>query len=249
MILKNWLLEARRVTKPHGRLALNIPLDTSSPFPRPTYAEALHAALWAGWQYRFTIIWDEGNTSKGNRSLGSVNSSARPHHISPVEMIPVFSNGEWGPTSDGRDDITPDEWQAWGRGIWSFSGESSAWEGHPAAFPLELPRRLIRYLCRVGDVVLDPFVGSGTTVLAAIQLGRQAIGVDRSQQYVDSTLRRLATHGARPGAVGTPSTGAGVPGTRAETGESGGLRSGLDRGARGAPEHERLPAGATGVAV
>jgi len=188
----DWMAEVLRVTKPSGRLAVNIPLDTSEPTYRPTYAQAIAAAVRAGWEYRSTIVWAEGNTTKGGWALGSQSSAARPHHVSQVEMIPLFSRGPWGPSSDGDDDITPDEFLAAGRGPWGFSGESRAWEGHPAPFPLELPGRLIPYLCRVGDVVLDPFCGSGTTLLAAVQRGRQAIGFDIVPDYVESSKRRIA---------------------------------------------------------
>jgi DNA modification methylase len=183
--------DVRRVTKPGGRLALNVPLDTTKPWPRPSYAQAVAAALSVGWTYRFTIVWDEGNTTKGNRALGSVNSSARPHHVAPAEMIAVFSNGEWAPSFDGPDDILPSDWQAWGREIWRIPGESRRWESHPAPFPEELVRRLIHYLSPVGATVLDPFMGSGTTPVVAYRLGRRALGFDISSAYVKSAARRL----------------------------------------------------------
>lgn len=190
--MEDALRELWRVAKHAGRLALNIPLDTSEPTYRPTYMQAVHAALDAGWRYRTTIVWSEGNTTKGGWALGSQSSAARPHHVSQVEMIPLFFKGEWAPSSDGADDITSDEFLKAGRGPWEFSGESRPWEDHPAPFPLELPRRLIPYLCRVGDVVLDPFCGSGTTLVAAVERGREAIGFDISAAYVESARRRLS---------------------------------------------------------
>lgn len=187
-----WLDEALRVTRPSGRLALNIPLDTSEPTYRPAYAQSIMAALAAGWAYRSTVVWHEGNTTKGGWALGSQASAARPHHVSQVEMIALFSRGEWAPSSDNADDITPEEFLVAGRGPWTFGGETRPWEGHPAAFPRELPARLIPYLSRVGDVVLDPFCGSGTTLLAAVERGRRAIGFDVSRAYVESARRRLS---------------------------------------------------------
>lgn len=190
--MEAWLAEALRVTKPSGRLALNVPLDTSKGGCRPTYAEAVVAALSAGWEYKATIVWHENNTTTGNRGLGSVNSSARPHPVDSSEMIALFSKGEWAPSSSNPDTIQPDDWQLYGRGPWSFSGESRAWEDHPAPFPAELPRRLIRYLSRRDDVILDPFAGSGTTLAVAIEEGRQAIGFDVSEAYVKAARRRVA---------------------------------------------------------
>lgn len=189
--MRHWLGEVLRVTKPSGRLAVNIPLDTRRPHPRATYAETIVAALDAGWDYQFTITWDEGNTSKGNRSLGSVNGSTRPIHVSPVEMIPVFSKGEWAPSFDGKDDILPDEWQSWGREVWRLPGESNAWEDHPAPFPEALARRVIKYLSPIGATILDPFCGSGTTPYVAQKHGRKAIGFDVAPDYVASAVRRV----------------------------------------------------------
>lgn len=254
--MRHWLGEALRVTKPSGRLALNIPLDTTRGGCRPTYAEAVMAALDSGWSYKATIVWHENNTTTGNRGLGSVNSSARPHPVDSSEMIVLFSNGEWGPSSENPDDITPDEWQAFGRGPWTFSGESRPWEDHPAPFPERLPYRLIRYLSRVGDIVLDPFLGSGTTVVAALTLGRQAIGYDCSQAYVDSTLRRIAAKGfshddraeSTPDGEGSDDqdaarVGAGVRSPGAPAGEPSGLRGGLHRGTAVDGQQELIQAG------
>jgi site-specific DNA-methyltransferase (adenine-specific) len=198
--MQAWLAEVYRVTKPGGRLALNVPLDMTggggrvgrSVMSRPTYVQAVVAAEAVGWLYKSTIDWHEGNTSKGNRGLGSVNSSARPHHVSSSEMIPLFSKGEWAPSSDNPDDITPAEWQEYSRSPWTFPGQPRRTGGHPAPFPEELPRRCIRYLSRVGDVVLDPFVGSGTTVAVAVAEGRLGVGCDRSADYLEAAAQRIA---------------------------------------------------------
>lgn len=187
--------EAYRILKPHGRLALNIPLDTARGGFRPTYHDALSGAFAAGLTYHSTIVWHDGSTTKGNRALGSLDSAARPYHVSQVEMIALLSRGTWGPSSEHPDDITHAEWQQAGRGPWTFPGESHAWEGYPAAFPLELPTRLIRYLSRLGDVIVDPFCGSGTTLVAAQALGRRAYGYDLDPGAIASTRRRLASQG------------------------------------------------------
>jgi site-specific DNA-methyltransferase (adenine-specific) len=134
--------------------------------------------------YKGTITWDKNNHKKGNRGLVSINSSARPHPVDPTEMVVLFTKGEWAPSSNRPDDILPAEWQEYCRGPWRFSGLPRRKGGHPAPFPEELPRRCIRLLSRVGDVVLDPFVGSGTTVAMAIAEGRIGIGCDRSARYL-----------------------------------------------------------------
>jgi site-specific DNA-methyltransferase (adenine-specific) len=188
-----WLAEASRVAKVGGRLALNVPLDTSKGGFRPTYHQALVEALAVGWTYRATIIWAEGNVSD-LRGRGSPDSAAAIHFIAPVEMIALFSKGDWK-REDLGGDLTHEEWLAWTNGLWTFPGESRPWEGFPAAFPEELPRRLIKLLSFPGDTVLDPFAGSGTTIVAAHKLGCRAIGVDCSEAYVGSTRRQLAGGG------------------------------------------------------
>lgn len=243
-----WLVEALRVAAPSGRLALNVPLDTTGGGFRPTYAQAVRAATDAGWRYRSTIVWEDNQLGKST-ARGSVDSQAAPHVYAPVEMIALFSKGPWARVPPCSPDIEHADWLAWTNGLWRFGGETRSWEGHPAAFPIELPRRLIQLLSFPGDVVLDPFCGSGTTLLAAHQLGRQAIGVERSQDYVQSTLRRLAAPGGggRPGAVGAAGAGAGVPEPVAGAVLTGGLRGRLDRGAGGAAGAERIQDGRAGA--
>lgn len=189
-MMQTWLAEMYRVTKPGGRLALNVPFDTTDGGNRPTWPQACKAATDAGWAYRWAIVWNEGNVSK-SVARGSIDSPAAPHVITPVEVIGVFYKGAWGRTSDAPADLEHDEWLEWTNGLWTFRGEGRAWEGHPAAFPEELPRRLIKLLSYPGDTVLDPFAGSGTTPLVAWQLGRVAIGFDHAPAYIDSARRRL----------------------------------------------------------
>lgn len=189
--MTDWLSEAFRVAKADGRLAINVPLDTTKPRPRATYVQAVAAALEAGWDYRWTIVWNEGNVNK-SVARGSVDSCSAPHVITPVEMIAVFCKAEWGRASYGVSDLTHAEWLEWTNGLWTFPGESRGWRGHPAPFPPELPRRLMKLLSFRGDVVLDPFNGSGTTTLVGWQLGREAIGFDQSEKYVGDAQRRLA---------------------------------------------------------
>lgn len=196
----NWLVDAYRVTVEHGRLALNIPLDTTRGGFRPTYAQAVQLAEGAGWEYRSTILWVDDQLGKST-ARGSMDSASAPHVIAGAEMIALFSKGAWRreppcPSVPGDQQwLQHDEWIDWTNGVWKLPGETQAWEGHPAPFPLTIPHRLIKLLSFPGDVVLDPFCGSGTTALAANRLGRDFIGFDRSQKYVDSALRRVVKRG------------------------------------------------------
>lgn len=189
-----WLAEAHRVTRVGGRLAVNIPLDTSPEYgSRPTYAETLVAARQAGWVYRSTIVWHDDQLGKST-ARGSLDSASSPYIYFPGEMILLMQKGpEWGRVDpENRGGIDHQRWLDWTNGYWRISGESNAWEDHPAPFPVEVPRRLIELLSFYGDLVLDPFTGSGTTAVAAFDVGRRFYGVDASETYVKSALRRVA---------------------------------------------------------
>lgn len=189
-----WLTEACRVSKVGGRLALNVPLDTSPEYgSRPTYGHALDAAERAGWTYRSTIVWHDDQLGKST-ARGSLDSACSPYIYFPGEMILLMQKGpEWGRSDpDNRGGIDHQRWLDWTNGYWRISGESNAWEDHPAPFPVEVPRRLIELLSFYGDLVLDPFTGSGTTAVAAFDVGRRFYGVDASEEYVRSALRRVA---------------------------------------------------------
>lgn len=191
----DWLTEAHRVAVPGCRLALNVPLDTTRGGFRPTYAQAVQMAEAAGWEYRSTIVWMDDQLGKST-ARGSMDSAAAPHVIAGAEMVPLFFKGQWKRESGARSsDLEHSEWLEWTNGVWRFPGETQAWEGHPAPYPVRLPYQLIKLLSFPGDVVLDPFCGSGSTALAAVTLGREFVGVDRSQAYVDSALRRVVRKG------------------------------------------------------
>lgn len=188
-------LEAHRVAKDGGRLALNVPLDTTMGGFRPTYAQAVEQAIAAGWTYRSTVVWREGNVSK-SVARGSVDSPSAPHVIARSEMIAIFSKGAWKRPGKGlTTDLDHEEWLQWTDGDWDFPGESNAWEGFEAAFPSELPYRLIKLLSFREDVICDPFAGSGTSLVVGLRLGRQVIGLDNDPDRIASCARRVAGSG------------------------------------------------------
>ncbi len=87
--------------------------------------------------------------------------------------------------------MTKEEFMDWTLGLWDFPGESAKRVGHPSPFPEELPYRLIKLFSYAGDTVLDPFTGSSSTGLVALKLGRNFIGFDREQEYIDLSRKRL----------------------------------------------------------
>jgi site-specific DNA-methyltransferase (adenine-specific) len=189
--------ELYRVSRDGGRLCLNVPLDTRRGGVRPTYAQAMFALLRAGWSYYTTIVWHDDQLGKST-ARGSVDSATAPYLYAPVETIIVAYKGEqWGRAEPegAKSDISHEDWLEWTNALWAFPGESRPWEEHPAAFPIELPKRLIHLLSFPGDLVCDPFVGSGTTAEAAIRAGRRFHGVDIADGLVASARRRLVEKG------------------------------------------------------
>lgn len=132
--------------------------------------------------------------SRSSRFLGKPNL---PNGIvkNDIEHILLLRKpgGYRSPTAVQQRDsfITTEDYAKWFSGIWAdVKGQRRT--DHPAPYPVEIPRRLIRMFSFVGDVVLDPFAGTGTTSVAAIELGRNSIGVDIEPEYLDIIDRRLS---------------------------------------------------------
>ena len=188
---KQWLSNCYQWSKSQGRLCLNIPLDTNKNGQKSIYADLTQIAKKVGWKYHSTIIWNESNISK-RTAWGSWLSASAPYVIAPVETIVVLYKDQWKKDSKGISDISKQEFIEWTNGLWSFNGQSKQGAGgHPAAFPIELPKRCIKLFSFVGDLVLDPFMGSGTTLIASYLNKRQSIGIDIDQGYCDIAIKRL----------------------------------------------------------
>jgi len=192
---EKWLTKALSLLKPDGRMCLNIPLDKSKGRSgegfQSVYVDVVNIAKKVGWKYFSTIIWNEQNISR-RTAWGSWMSASAPYVIAPVEVIVVMYKDRWKKVSGSRiSDITRDEFVEWTNGVWTFNGESRKKVGHPAPFPLELPKRCIKLFTYVGDTVLDPFLGSGSTLIAASTLKRKGIGVEIDEKYCEIARKRL----------------------------------------------------------
>jgi len=187
---RNWLRKCRNLVKNDGRLCLNIPLDKNKGGQQSVYADLTKIAKEEGWKYQSTIIWNEQNISK-RTAWGSWLSASAPFVIAPVEVIVVLYKEFWGKQKKGKSDIVKSDFIEWTNGVWNFNGESKRRVGHPAPFPIELPKRCIRLFSYVGDVVLDPFLGSGTTLLACMETNRAGIGIEINKNYCDLAEKRL----------------------------------------------------------
>lgn len=189
---KKWIQKCYDLAKTDGRFCLNIPLDKNKGGQKSVGADITKIAKDIGWKYHSTIIWNEGNISR-RTAWGSYMSASAPYVIAPVELILILYKDSWKKIGGSRkNDITKKEFMDWTNGVWTFPGQSKKGAGgHPAPFPVELPRRCIKLFSFIGDTVLDPFLGSGSTLIASHLHDRKGIGVDIDKNYCDIAIRRL----------------------------------------------------------
>ena len=191
---KKWLKNVYYWTVDTGRLCLNIGLDTNKGGKHPVCADITNLAMKIGWNYHSTIIWNEGNISR-RTAWGSWKSASAPHVIAPVETIIVLHKGEWKRNKKGKNNISKDEFMEWVLGLWTFNGESAKRIGHEAPFPRELPKRCIKLFSYVDDTILDPFLGSGTTLIEASATERNGIGIEIEPNYCELAKKRIHKEG------------------------------------------------------
>ena len=189
---ENWMRRCYEWLKDDGRFCLNIPLDKNKGGQQSVGADLTYIAKEiVGFKYHSTIIWNEGNISR-RTAWGSWMSASAPYVIAPVELIIVFYKKDWKKTSGSRESkIEKKDFMDWTNGLWTFNGESKKRIGHPAPFPVELPKRCIQLFSYVGDTVLDPFLGSGSTLVAAYSNNRKGIGIDIDEHYCEIAINRL----------------------------------------------------------
>jgi site-specific DNA-methyltransferase (adenine-specific) len=192
---KEWLSKCCDLAKDDGRFCLNIPLDKNKGGQQSVCADLTTIAKQVGWKYHSTIIWNEQNISR-RTAWGSWLSASAPYVIAPVEVIVILYKKHWKKESGSRiSDISKAEFQAWTNGVWNFSGESKRKVGHPAPFPVELPKRCIKLFSFVGDTILDPFLGSGSTLVACSQTKRKGVGIEIDPGYCEIAKQRVIKEG------------------------------------------------------
>jgi site-specific DNA-methyltransferase (adenine-specific) len=198
-LLRRVWAETFRVLAPGGRACVNVANLGRKPYI-PLHAYIVQQMLEAGFWMRGEIIWNKASSASPSTAWGSWQSASNPVLRDVHEYILVFSKGSFRREANGREStIRREEFLEWTRSVWTFPAVSAKKVGHPAPFPEELPQRLIQLFTFKGDVVLDPFVGSGTTCLVALEAGRSFVGYDTSEEYVslargriDEATRRLA---------------------------------------------------------
>jgi site-specific DNA-methyltransferase (adenine-specific) len=192
---RKWMARCLTLSRDDGRFCLNIPLDKNKGGQQSVCADLTTIAKEVGWKYHSTVIWNEQNISR-RTAWGSWMSASAPYVIAPVEVVVVLYKKQWRKTSgSGHSDISSQQFQSWTSGVWSFNGESKKKIGHPAPFPIELPMRCIKLFTYIGDTVLDPFLGSGTTLVACANAYRRGIGVDIDPTYCSMAKERVIREG------------------------------------------------------
>jgi site-specific DNA-methyltransferase (adenine-specific) len=192
---EKWLAKCLLVTRPKGRLCVNVPLDKNKGGQQSVAADITGIAKSVGWRYHATVIWNEQTISR-RTAWGSWRSPSAPFVIAPVEVILVLYKDSWARKEEKKHaDISRDEFIEWTNAVWSFGGESAKRIGHPAPFPVELPLRCLKLFSYVEDLVLDPFSGSGSTLLACLKTGRRGVGVDIDEKYCALAVERLKRAG------------------------------------------------------
>jgi site-specific DNA-methyltransferase (adenine-specific) len=192
---REWLTRCLKLAKDDGRFCLNIPLDKNKGGQQSVCADITTIAKQVGWKYHSTIIWNEQNISR-RTAWGSWLSASAPYVIAPVEVIVVLYKKRWKKMGGSKQsDVSREEFMEWTNGVWNFSGESKKRVGHPAPFPVELPKRCIKLFTFVGDTVLDPFLGSGSTLVACAETNRKGIGLEMDSHYCEIAKQRLIAEG------------------------------------------------------
>ncbi len=191
-LLAKVLQETYRVLAWGGRACINVANIGRKPYI-PLSDSISRIMLEIGFLMRGEIIWNKGAGAGVSMAWGSFQSAANPVLRDTHEYIQVFSKGAFGRKKrpDQQNTITKEQFMEWTKSVWTFTPESAKKVGHPAPFPVELPYRLIQLYTFQGDVVLDPFLGSGSTALAALKSGRGFIGYEINPEYVELAKNRL----------------------------------------------------------
>ncbi|MDR2115959.1 MAG: site-specific DNA-methyltransferase [Planctomycetaceae bacterium] len=195
-LLRQAFAETFRVLVNGGRACVNVANLGRKPYiPLSDYISEIMIDI--GFNMRGEIIWNKAASASPSTAWGSWQSAGNPTLRDIHEYILVFSKGVYKRerTKDEleikKDTITKEQFMEWTKSIWTMNAESARRIGHPAPFPEELPNRLMQLYSFTTDIVLDPFMGSGTTAVSAIKLNRNYVGYDINDEYISLANKRI----------------------------------------------------------
>ena len=192
-LITDVMVEAHRILIRGGRICINIANIGRKPYiPLSTYIDQIMIKI--GFLPRGQIIWDKSASAGPSTAWGSWQSASNPILRDIHEYILVYSKGEFGrknSRSNKDDSISKDAFLENTKSIWKFPTASARKVGHPAPFPIELPKRLIELYSFENDIILDPFAGSGTTAIAAKTTNRNYIMIEINSDYCKLATERI----------------------------------------------------------
>ena len=190
-LLENSLKETYRVLVNGGRACINVANLGRKPYiPLSDYISKMMIDI--GFNMRGEIIWNKAASASPSTAWGSWQSAANPILRDIHEYILVFSKGDYKREKGTKENtISKEQFMEWTKSIWTMNAESARRIGHPAPFPEELPYRLIQLYSFKGDIILDPFMGSGTTAVSALKTDRKFVGYEISKEYIDLAEKRI----------------------------------------------------------
>ena len=200
-LLRDVFAECKRVLEPGGRIAVNVANLGRRPY-RSLSGDVTEILQDLGLLLRGEVIWWKGRAAGGSCAWGTFQRPANPVLRDVTERIVIASKGRFDRALSPSErvermlpstaTISRDEFMEATTDLWEIAPESATKVGHPAPFPVGLPKRLIELYTYEGDVVLDPFMGSGSAAIAALRARRHYVGFDTDTNYVAAADRRIA---------------------------------------------------------
>ena len=190
-LLRVWK-ETWRVLVPGGRRCINVANLGRKPYI-PLHAFISEQAISLGFLMRGEIIWNKAASASPSTAWGSWKSAGNPTLRDVHEYILIFSKETFKRQNPAKRENTigRDEFLEYNKSVWNFAAEPARKIGHPAPFPVELPRRLIQLYTFENETVLDPFMGSGQTAIAAQKSGRHYVGYEIDENYIALANQRI----------------------------------------------------------
>jgi len=188
---KNWLLEIQRLLKPDGRFAINVLMEMGIEDNKQRvspYAELYHLIKDVGFNIFGSPVWTDNHRVKYT-AWGSWLSVSAPYIYNPYEVIVIGYNNQWKKIGKGKSTITKNEFMMACSGVWKLRTQTK--QITPACFHKDLPSLCIKLLSYKNDLILDPFMGSGTTGVACKELNRKFIGIEINKDYYEIAKQRI----------------------------------------------------------